>query len=165
MRSALCCLVLLMGVDAFAANGYWVSVASATDLDQAERLQKQAGEQMAQSFSLQPSTTEKGFYYRVVTGPFSSVDEAQSVVAKAVAAGFDQAWVLPDSAEVSTSVVSGPNLETQVPQDKLELSQPESQSLPDGVLPQNSLPAHTLVDTAPPGYKLNKLHRDDTSGG
>jgi len=157
MRPALCCLALLMGVNAFGASEYWVSVASAADLDEAERIQLQAGDRLAESFSLQPSDTNKGFYYRV---------SAQHMVAQAEAAGYAQAWVLPASASSldTTLLDDEPDTDLSIPDEPAESAPAQDfQALPNDVLQQNSLPSHKLVEEPPPGYQLNKLNRNDTA--
>lgn len=165
MRLALCCIALLMGMSAFGAPDYWVSVASAADLDEAERIQLEAGEKLSESFSLQPSDTSKGFYYRVVAGPFPSLESAQHMVAEAEAAGYTQAWVLPASADtLDTTLLDDQDTDLDIPDDSLEPSATEDlQALPNDVLHQDTLPSHKLVEEPPPGYQLNKLHRNDTA--
>jgi len=186
MRGAICCLLLLLAVDASAATEYWVSVASTKDLEDAERLQLKAGQALPEAFNLQPANTAKGFFYRVVTGPFLSIDSAKRVIADAVKAGFDQAWVVAvdtDSMESMplTSPESYPEMTTpepdmrtsypdmrtsypDMPEDSLESDDlDKSYPPPEEPPPAQQRPPHKLVETAPPGYQLNKLTRNESS--
>ena len=82
-------------LNAYAETEYWVSVSSSKDWEDAERLQQTAKSTLPESFSIQPTHTKRGFYYRVVAGPFLSQKAAMQMVEQAKAAGFDGAWLFP----------------------------------------------------------------------
>ncbi len=162
MRSVLCCLYLLVAVNASAEPEYWVSVASTGELGIAERIQREAGERLAEPFSLEPADTHKGFYYRVMTGPFFDLDRARRLLADAQRAGFDQAWVVPrEGGEYSLG-----NFERTEVDDVLDTPSDYrlSDPLPD-LVPERSErepSEHQLIEDAPEGYRLNRLRRNQS---
>ena len=115
MRIFLCCFLALLMLNAYAETEYWVSVSSSKDWEDAERLQQTAKSTLSESFSLQPTHTKKGFYYRVVAGPFLSQKAAMQMVEQAKAAGFDGAWLFPVKLQsfIEVSSDAAPSVETE----------------------------------------------------
>ena len=193
MRWPLCCLALLAAVNVWAETEYWVSVASASNLEVAEAVQKEAESKLPESFSLQPADTVKGFFYRVIAGPFFNQGSAELLVEAAKGEGYPGAWVVVverDIEDAYRSYSETPPLEPVADTDDeysianeystddeyrtdYEYSTDDEyrtadEYRTDGVLDiprgmDTSKPKRAVVDEPPPGYKLNKLNRDQTS--
>ena len=158
MRFGLCCLFLLVAGNVFAESAYWVSVVSSKDLGVAERLQHEAEAKLPHPFSLQPTDTSKGFYYRVVTGPFVTQAEAQGLVDEANQQGYKGAWLFP----IERQSWSAPALPSDIPDERYTVpeAEPEERLLDLPTPMQTEDPERAVIDTPPQGYKLNKLLRD-----
>jgi hypothetical protein len=160
MRLLLCCLALLAAVNVWAETEYWVSVASASDLEVAEAVQKEAESRLPEAFSLQPADTTKGFFYRVIAGPFFSQGSAEQLVEAAKGEGFSEAWVVVVKRDIEDSYRSYSEplpLESATDSDD-EYRTDGALEIPRGM--DTGKPKRSVVDEPPPGYKLNKLKRD-----
>ena len=169
MRFMLCCLFLLGTVSASAEPEYWVSVASSKDLVVAEKIQLDAQERLPERFSLQPTDTPKGFFYRVVAGPFASASDAQWLAEQAKLTGFSEAWIF----QTDVSRWPDPRLDQSQPlsdddrvsEGSTQRSADESFEAPQRLLDlpekmDTETPERAVIDEPPPGYKLNKAVRD-----
>jgi hypothetical protein len=157
MRFVLFCLSLLGAVNVFAESEYWVSVASSKDLNVAERLQHEAEAKFPEPFSLQPTHTSKGFYYRVVTGPFLSQAVAQRLVEDAKPQGFASAWLFPVERQTWSEPVGISDRLADPKQ--LPEAEPEERLLDLPAPMDTEKPERAVIDKPPPGYKLNKLNK------
>jgi hypothetical protein len=157
MRFVLCCLFLLGAASVYAEQEYWVSIASSKDLAVAEKLQMDAQDRLPERFTLQPTDTSKGFYYRVITGPFASAADANWILEQARMAGFTQAWTYPvkrnswSESEYTGEPAIDPPFESDSASERL-LDLPEKLD--------TETPERAVIDEAPKGYKLNKARRD-----
>lgn len=76
---------------------YWVSVASNPNEEAAQRAASRASADLFDVLSVIGVATEKGYTYRVATGPFTSFDLALGSRDIARSAGFSDAWIWVDS--------------------------------------------------------------------
>ena len=152
---------------------YWVSIASFKNRDGAEAALVNAQRQFDESLKVQGAATEKGYFFRIVAGPYatqSQADDAQDLLGLA---GLNRGWVWQDQgagvAAEGSRAFDGP-----IDFERLELDRDWREdpileegfdfSPEDSLLPQNIEPARDplpeVPDTAPKGYQLNKLQRE-----
>ena len=176
MRLFLCCLPLVVAVNAIAQTDYWVVVGSFGDLENATARQLTAGERLSESFSLQPESTDRGFVYRVVAGPFFSEETAQRLVAESNQNGFAGAWMfavesgVPGDYDVDLYTPAFDSSDLPSDLSGTPLLEPYDGELPEVDLSGRELPVkdekpekRPPPDEAPADYKLNKLNRDQTA--
>ena len=75
---------------------YWVSIASFKNRDGAEAALVNAQRQFDESLKVQGAATEKGYFFRIVAGPYatqSQADDAQDLLGLA---GLNRGWVWQD---------------------------------------------------------------------
>ena len=158
---------------------YWISVASFKNRDSAETALVNAQSLSAQQFGVLGSATDKGYFFRVVAGPYSSSSAAKDAQAELALAGVNQGWILTTGAGDETkwngSSLDGAGLgngASSLPSadslddwdagldfiDDLDLD-PNDPLVPAGQTPAQE-PLPEIQETAPTGYKLNKLRRD-----
>ena len=87
-------LVLLFAGFVQAAGEYWVAVGSYRGIETAEAARTDAAMRLSESFAIAETTLDSGFWYRVIAGPYLSIEIAEHVREEAVRSGFETAWVL-----------------------------------------------------------------------
>ena len=92
MRPIALLIVCLCSITNAAAD-YWVSVGSFVDAASAERVRDAANRAGSIRFGVTGTETGKGYYYRVVSGPYTTYDEATRESSVAAASGYDKAWI------------------------------------------------------------------------
>ncbi|MCZ6889695.1 MAG: SPOR domain-containing protein [Gammaproteobacteria bacterium] len=153
------------------AADYWVSVGSFVDSASAERVRDEANRAGSIRFGVTGTETGKGYYYRVVAGPYATYDEATRESSIAAASGFENAWIFtqPFGAFSGSSFQSDyvlpdynfdslPSLQDdyQLPDYDLGLPSVVPSREPGSIVK----PTEEPVMVAPPGYQLNRLKRD-----
>ncbi len=165
---ALVCLVMtLLGGNARAEVQFWVSVGSFQQQESADRAMAAAGAKLTERFSSIGASTDKGYFYRVVTGPYLTRELADDMVATARNAGFSGAWLWAEDSGVvdvySLDVSAGEPDYLSLPEyDALQF---DPSDYPDATLPDDGYQRSReaipqLIEEAPADYKLNKLRRD-----
>lgn len=93
-----------------AGADYWVSIGSFSRAEQAGSLAATATQKVGVEFSARAFETGAGTTYRVVAGPHGDAAGADGDRAKAVGAGYADAWVVPPRASmgVGQAVVAAP---------------------------------------------------------
>ncbi|MYE22475.1 MAG: hypothetical protein F4Y01_00735, partial [Gammaproteobacteria bacterium] len=93
-----------------AGADYWVSIGSFARAEQAGKLAATATQKVGVEFSARAFETGAGTTYRVVAGPHGDAAGADGDRAKAVGAGYADAWVVPPRASmgVGQAVVVAP---------------------------------------------------------
>ena len=101
----------------FAGADYWVSVGSFPRAEPAAKLAKTATQKVGIEFSARAFETGAGTAYRVVAGPHGDAAGADGERAKAVGAGYADAWVVPPRASVGVgaAVVAAPTAPAVAP--------------------------------------------------
>ena len=154
----------------WADSEYWVPVGSYQQRDTAESAARSARDILGESIAIVGASTASGFYFRVVAGPYGSRIEASDMVERAVARGFDGAWVWSrqggDDAEIDSYVDELLDTPADTDYDALfdDLDLELDLELRDEGLDEEIVPTDTqlpdLIEEAPDDYKLNKLRRD-----
>jgi hypothetical protein len=146
---------------AHAETHYWVSVASFQNEESAHARLEPAVEALGQPFSVAGFATDKGYFFRLVTGPYLTRELAQDLVAGAVRHGFTGAWLWSqDSAELSdfstyrSTLTPAAEISRPAPDTQFERNSRQSLGTESKLTPEK------IVDEAPSDYKLNKLRRD-----
>ena len=154
-----------------AAADYWLSVGSYVDAPSAERARDAANRAGSIRFGVTGTETGKGYYYRVVSGPYATYDEATRDSSVAIASGFDKAWIFTQPSDAFSgssfqsdyvlpdySLDSLPSLEDdyRLPDSGLGMPSLAPSSTPGSIVKPTEDPAMA----APPGYQLNRLKRD-----
>jgi len=145
-------------------------VGSYQNLINAEISQRDASSLLPESFSITQANTDKGFFYRVVAGPYLTREIADHMMNEARRGGFSGAWVLATEVGLASSSLLG----SEESSDEFEFSLPdeipdyESPSLPDfpdsdRPVPEERSSEHELKDEAPEGYNLHRLYRDQSA--
>ena len=152
---------------------YWVSIASFKNRDGAEAALVNAQRQFDESLKVQGAGTEKGYFFRIVAGPYATQSQAEDAQDLLGLAGLNRGWVWQDQgagvAAEGSRAFDGP-----IDFERLELDRDWREdpileegfdfSPEDSLLPQNIEPARDplpeVPDTAPKGYQLNKLQRE-----
>lgn len=174
MRRFFCTLVVLVGwlPVASLAQQYWLTVGSYQSIETAEKARAQAAANLIDAFAVMGAQTDRGYFYRVVSGPFMTRALADERRTSAREQGYPQAWIwidatasftpLPgdadDSAmdfETSQRAYSTYDYGTAV--DSLYADDGETRAA--ALIDKRSTPP-VLVDEAPPGYQLNKMRRE-----
>ena len=152
---------------------YWVSIASFKNRDSAESALVNAQKQIEESLKVLGASTEKGYFFRVVAGPYGTQNQARGAQSLLGVAGLNRGWIW--QAEAAGTAVRGIKSVTESTDfESLEFDRdwgtdlydeqdldfdPEGLVLPETVEPvQDPLPE--IPDTAPKGYQLNKLQRE-----
>ena len=152
---------------------YWVSIASFKNRDSAESALVNAQKQIEESLKVLGASTEKGYFFRVVAGPYGTQIQARGAQSLLGVAGLNRGWIW--QAEAAGTAVRGIKSVTESTDfESLEFDRdwgtdlydeqdldfdPEGLVLPETVEPvQDPLPE--IPDTAPKGYQLNKLQRE-----
>ncbi|NCF45159.1 MAG: hypothetical protein GWP70_10115, partial [Proteobacteria bacterium] len=177
--SGLLCLFFSIFVPSLANADYWISVASFKNRDSAEFALVNAQNLSAQQFGVLGSATDKGYFFRVVAGPYRTVNAAKDAQVELALAGVNQGWILTtggdEDAEWNGSSLDGPNTGnggSSLPSadslddwdagfdfiDDLDLD-PNDPLVPGGQSPTQE-PLPEIQETAPSGYRLNKLRRE-----
>ena len=152
---------------------YWVSIASFKNRDSAESALVNAQKQIEESLKVLGAPTDKGYFFRVVAGPYETQNQAKGAQSLLGMAGLNQGWIWQaqgarETARAAQGVNDIPEFESLEfdadwgtdlnYQQDLDFG-PEDSQLPEAVEPaQKSLPE--IPDTAPKGYQLNKLQRE-----
>ena len=174
-------------VGAFAETHYWATVGSYKSAESAEQAMRKAQDNLAEQFSVVSAATDKGYFYRVVSGPYLTHTLADDKVRMARGSGYTTAWVWVDGANstVTTAISnfpdyssSGSAYDTSSTYDSTISTYDAStydSSLTDSysddlyssdeftVEPreiEESEPVPELVDEAPANFNLNKMIRD-----
>lgn len=144
---------------------YWVAIASFKNRDGAESAMVSADRQSAEAFKVHGVNTSKGYFFRVAAGPYATSQQAQDARGLLEAAGIGAGWVWQSA---TTSMVDAPSVEAEslgVDQDfgtgpDTDYDYDFGDALESEIIdsPNNALPE--APNTAPPGYRLNKLRRD-----
>ena len=154
MRVVLCLLVLVANFG-YADTELWISIGSYKDLQSAEELRIQASGQIQESVSVTPADTIKGYFYRVIVGPYLSREGAAKTLQRVQAVGFADAWVF--ASERFETINRLPDF------DELDLDSrvdDELSNFPELPSTREAIPPVEPVTEAPEHYQLHKLHRD-----
>ncbi|XOV81473.1 MAG: DUF5916 domain-containing protein [bacterium] len=161
LRSHICAFLFstLIAATAQAQTHYWVSVASYENQNRAMSYLDAAEEAVRQPFEVLGFVTDQGYFYRLVSGPYLTLELAQDLVATAVRQGFPGAWYWSEE-DVSHST----GVLTEGPTSQAE-PEPLPRNQPQLVPPSSSAKkkADRVVDEAPDGYQLHKLRREASS--
>ena len=177
--------LFLLGVSApvISVAEYWVSVASFKNRDSAESALVSAQAQSEQPFSVFGARTDKGYFFRVIAGPYLSRSEAKTAQRVMASEGLSGGWIWGvgatgtdpkpsnveggrdlrgtqnrgDSGEVDFSV-SEDDWSNEFDFDESLDFGPQDPLLPKAKSSQELLPQ--IQQTVPEGYQLNKLRRE-----
>ena len=177
-------VLLLAGLSllARADTQYWLAIGSFSSEENALRQQRAA--QSIGDMSVMTASTSQGLMYRVVQGPFSQREAAESELVVAIAAGFEDAWLLArnDGDDLaSTSYSSFTTSEAELPDYVPSYASTDTESVygldpnrfasVDAYAADDSAgsdfatarserePGTRLVTEAPPGFNLHRLIR------
>ena len=183
-RAVLSMSLFLLPLVSWAERQYWVSVASYQDLEYAQEALAKANARLAEPFTAIGVETAKGYYYRVAAGPYPTRSIADEQVQAAQQAGFNSAWMWVDEAEAFANRLADEGLTDDAQAyDPATYNPAASSSLLDldaelkrfeeeygelddytpelnednAALRRDEAPE--LVEEAPSGYQLNRLHR------
>jgi|GEM_PF-1592373 len=187
LASLLAAVAILGSGPVRAADQFWVSLGSFSDLRGAEEIRDRAASNFFQ-LSIIPSESPIGFVYRVVEGPMADRPSAEVLLRQARNTGFIDAWLVIHDGDLpfgeianSTSTSSTPSGDTFSETTGYESSGiSDSYTLPP--IEDNYTNAYSsgadfseapssedynqvkignekLVETAPPGYGLHRLER------
>jgi hypothetical protein len=145
-----------------------VSIASLKSEEGAEREAARAASTMAERFVVLGAQTDRGFFYRVVSGPYIDRLWANEQLANAKDAGYEDAWIWvgdADTALIGESTATDEFAfddtdDFELPEFDEDFDLPEFEFQSDDDLLEDRVPVPKVVDEAPPGYQLNKLRRD-----
>ncbi len=155
-------VLLVCGAAASAETQYWVVVGSYQEFTNAEIARDKAGDNMAESFHITPADTSRGYFYRVLAGPYLTGDIANLMVTQAQNVGFDSAWLF--ASEVEFEGLSSFNSDRYDDEFSSQLDELDEPLSPLGPLaPDRERPDRSYeppVTEIPPGYQLNRLRRD-----
>ena len=161
-------MLAFASLPAQADDQFWVSVASYTDQQDAEREASRLSAELAMAMRAVGAATAKGYFYRVAAGPFSSRDSANRQLRAAQAAGFSSAWLwVQDDVDALDTGFSDYGSELE-PLDEAAIDallsddyeytpEPLPDAAPDENAPRMREEPRSLIEEAPPGYKLNRL--------
>lgn len=179
-------LLFLLGVLApvISVAEYWVSVASFKNRDSAESALVSAQAQSEQPFSVYGARTDKGFFFRVIAGPYLSRGEAKAAQRAMASKGLSGGWIWGTGAngtDPKPSNVEGA-LDSRGTQNRVDygvvdfsvseddwanefdFDEPLDFGPQDPLLPEDSKPSQEplpqIQQTVPEGYQLNKLRRE-----
>ena len=95
------CLLFLFGVSApaFAAAEYWISVASFKNRDSAESALVNAQVKSELAFTVYGARTDKGFFFRVMAGPYLTLREAKRAQQTLSSSGLSAGWIWSDGSQ------------------------------------------------------------------
>ena len=104
-------LLLLFGVFApvIAAAEYWISVASFKNRDSAESALVNAQVKSEQAFAVYGARTDKGYFFRVMAGPYPTIREAKRAQQSLSSNGLNAGWIWGDGPQSSSPGVSNLN--------------------------------------------------------
>ena len=181
--------LLFSSQHAWAELQFWVSVHSFQKEQNAQRAVAGTAAQLAERFRVLGVSTDKGFFYRVASGPYLTREIAEEQVRTARASGFEGAWLWADEGAVfdralqsvgeGAVVVSDPTVLAEVDYADIDYASTSydltdfdsdtgydsaaygSNYEDDPDLLMQRQPPPELVEEAPAGYKLNKLHRNE----
>ena len=169
---AIALVLLCTAGQGHAARAYWLSLASYSDRQTAEQGQRRLRDLLSSATRVIGTDTARGYFYRVVSGPHSSLAAARRAREEAERVGVSGAWVWArDAAEGDAAEGEGgaadsvgvlPVGETSI-DDWLDSDyeyEPLPAIEPDESTPRLRAPPPTLIDEAPAGYQLNRLRRD-----
>ncbi len=182
-------LMLASGA-AHAADQFWVSLGTYSQLSGAQHMHSRARGNFSQ-LQVVPSESDIGFVYRLLDGPVYSRVEADESLERARSAGFFDAWlvvkgdsfVMPQGlseAEIAAGAAADSNVSDPLLADDQYgyglggstqseyRSDYDSQSAVSATEESTTAPSvgegtlgeGTLIETAPPGYGLHQLRRD-----
>ena len=169
-----------------AETQYWVSVGSFSEQNNAAAQRDRVSGVFDDDFSVIGSATDRGYFYRVASGPYLTRELAEDRVRAARDQGFSGAWLWVDDSSVfdANAVTLGDTYyDSSVPANTGAVTlggAGEDYSLSDysatddytsssetaydyaeedGIMSREKVPQ--LVEEAPAGFKLNKLRRND----
>ena len=178
--------LFLLGVFApvIAVAEYWISVASFKNRDSAESALVSAQAQSEQPFSVYGARTDKGYFFRVIAGPYLSRGEAKAAQRAMTSKGLSGGWIWgagatgtdpkPSNVEGSLDLRGTQNrgdpgeVDYSVSEDdwanEFDFDEPLDFGPQDPLLPEGSTPSQEplpqIQQTVPEGYQLNKLRRE-----
>lgn len=179
--------VVLGSGSAFAAQQYWVSLGSYSELSGAQQMHARALGTFSQ-LNVVPSESNIGFVYRVLDGPVYSRAEADAKLERARFAGFLDAWllikgesfVMPQGlSEAELSAGGGQSYGVQDSTQGVVLGEYSSDYSGDYTSSYDSqgtvsaaeefstptIGEQELVEVAPRGYGVHQLRRGDSISG
>ena len=152
---------------------YWVSIASFKNRDSAESALVNAQKQIEASLNVRGASTDKGYFFRIVAGPYVTQNQAKDAQALLGMAGLSSGWIW-QAEGTRIADQRAWNFDASTELESLEFDRdwdtgldyendldfgPEDTLQPEAVEPvQEPLPE--IPDTAPQGYQLNKLQRE-----
>jgi hypothetical protein len=169
-------VVLLLSATVQAETEYWVAIGSYQRLLNAEDARDRASRALPESFSIAQADTDRGFFYRVLAGPYLTKEIADHMLGEARRNGFETAWILATDSVITpmSGSFSGdyrsdlPDLDTDLPDldsDLPDLDISDPVDLPTLQLEDRPERAseRKLIDEAPEDYNLHRLNRDQTA--
>lgn len=178
--------LFLLGVFApvVAVAEYWISVASFKSRDSAESALVDAQALSKQPFSVYGVRTDKGYFFRVIAGPYLTQGEAKAAQQTLTSRGLNGGWIWGSGAtETMPKASNAPGAfdlrGTRAFDDSMSVDAdaydddwqdefgfdealdfgPQDPLLPEGSKPSQD-PLPEIQETAPEGYQLNKLRRE-----
>ncbi len=150
MRLLICVLSLIVALEAAAEAEFWLSVGSYQERSNAEEALNLANALLPDPFTVTPADTSYGYFYRILAGPYQTREVAEALRIEALGVGYTGAWLLAVE----------PGSLSPLPSEYLDLDALPPAEFDDTDRTQDRDPPRTLIDEAPPDYKLNKLNRD-----
>lgn len=161
-------------ISAFA--DFWVSIASFKNRDGAETAMVDAKQRSGTPVQIHGASTEKGYFFRVASGPYATRSQAQQAQATLRATGFGGGWIwqsttsVPETLQSYRDIYSNKAVDVDAQSsdaywnDNFQLT-PDSDldaedPLQSDTTISDDVSAPQVPSAAPANYKLNKLRRD-----
>jgi len=173
--------LLAICLSAWAESEYFVVLGSYNSLEHAEEAKARAAAQLQEPYTVVPADTASGFYYRVLAGPYFGKDVASAKLDEAQRLGFSEVWLLAAEASGGGLYLAADGSYAFPDQEMDDLTEGSEEGATPSGQRWESAPAtpgaedtddaeaaegskeRILVEEAPPGYQLNKLHRAEAS--
>lgn len=169
-----CCLIPRV---AHADMQYWVSISSYKDQQRAEKASAEVTGKIDDKISVIGVETSKGYFYRVVSGPYLTRVLAEDRVREARSRGFASAWLWPDESDLANTRYDDSSYTFDFDTDSIDYSSDldldldleldldlryldEDATAGEIEMREQREDTPVMVDEPPPGYQLNKLRRD-----
>ena len=162
-------LALLLVISTASLADLWVNISSFSSNARAEKARVDAMDALKTDLLVKGAETKRGYFFRVVAGPYRTRDDAAGLLERARALGFKGLWVIEDSIPASSfnEAPAGVNAQSSVVTERVptvsvrrlptarEVAVPASTE--EGA---NKKVAPGRQEKPPSNYKLHKLRRD-----
>ncbi|MDC0237822.1 DUF5916 domain-containing protein [Gammaproteobacteria bacterium] len=162
-------LALLLVISNASLADLWVNISSFSSNARAEKARVDATDALKTDLLVKGAETKRGYFFRVVAGPYRTRDDAAGLLERARALGFKGLWVIEDSMPASSfnEAPAGVNAQSSVVTERVptvsvrrlptarEVAVPASTE--EGA---NKKVAPGRQEKPPSNYKLHKLRRD-----